>query len=133
MIRSFWLRGASATAIAASVLMAGSAYAQDTEVEEVVVTGSFIAGTPEDTALPVDVTTALELQKQGSPTVVQLVKALPAAAGSIGESNRFLGNAAGSATVNLRGFGSSRTLVLMNGRRTSFPAARRRTLTIRLA
>lgn len=117
MIRSFWLRGASATAIAAGVLMAGSAYAQDTEVEEVVVTGSFIAGTPEDTALPVDVTTALELQKQGSPTVVQLVKALPAAAGSIGESNRFLGNAAGSATVNLRGFGSSRTLVLMNGRR----------------
>lgn len=87
------------------------------EVEEVVVTGSLIAGTPEDAATPVDVTTAQELQRQGSPTVVQLVKALPAAAGSIGESNRFLGNNAGSATVNLRGFGSARTLVLMNSRR----------------
>jgi iron complex outermembrane receptor protein len=87
------------------------------EVSEIVVTGSFIAGTPEDAAMPVDVTTAQELQRQGSPTIVQLVKTLPAAAGSIGESNRFLGNNAGTATVNLRGFGSARTLVLMNGRR----------------
>src|SRR5689334_19223107 len=95
-----------------SPVAAQSAGARPTDVEEVVVTGSLIAGTPEDAALPVDVTTAAELQKQGSPTIVQLVKALPAAAGSIGESNRFLGNTAGSATVNLRGFGSNRTLVL---------------------
>jgi len=48
---------------------------------------------------------------------VQLIRSLPASAASIGESNRFLGLVAGSATVNLRGFGSARTLVLMNGRR----------------
>ncbi|MCC7268554.1 MAG: TonB-dependent receptor [Caulobacteraceae bacterium] len=87
------------------------------EVEEVVVTGSFIAGTPEDAALPVDVIGAQELVRQGSPTTVNLVKNIPSAQSSIGESNRFLGTAAGTATINLRGFGSTRTLVLMNGRR----------------
>src|SRR5262249_2917822 len=58
------------------------------------------------------------LQQQGSPSMVQLIKTLPATSGgAVGESNRFLGTAAGSATVNLRGFGAARTLVLMNGRR----------------
>src|SRR6188768_382111 len=119
MNRRSSLCGGSMLAVVFSLGLATTASAQNgpAELEEVVVTGSFIAGTPEDAALPVDVTTAAELQKQGSPSIVQLVKALPAAAGSIGESNRFLGNTAGSATVNLRGFGSNRTLVLMNGRR----------------
>jgi iron complex outermembrane receptor protein len=117
MLKAVQLCGASAFAVAASLACVPAYAQQAAEVEEVVVTGSFIAGTPEDAAMPVDVTTAQELQRQGSPTVVQLVKALPAAAGSIGESNRFLGNNAGTATVNLRGFGSARTLVLMNGRR----------------
>ncbi|HEY9217420.1 MAG TPA: TonB-dependent receptor plug domain-containing protein, partial [Phenylobacterium sp.] len=117
MLKGSYFCGGSALAVVLALGLTSAAAAQDNEVEAVVVTGSFIAGTPEDAALPVDVTTAEDLQKQGSPTVVQLVKALPAAAGSIGESNRFLGNAAGSASVNLRGFGSARTLVLMNGRR----------------
>jgi len=120
MHRSSWMAGASALALIGGLsLAAGPAFAQSkaNEVEEVVVTGSFIAGTPEDAALPVDVIAAEDLKKQGSPTVVQLIKSLPAAASSIGESNRFLGAVAGSATVNLRGFGSVRTLVLMNGRR----------------
>jgi iron complex outermembrane receptor protein len=40
--------------------------------------------------------------------------------GNIGESNRFLGTQAqGTATVNLRGLGLTRTLVLMNGQRLS--------------
>jgi iron complex outermembrane receptor protein len=120
MLKSRYFHGASLATVAVVLGVPQLAAAQEqatAEVEEVVVTGSFIAGTPEDAALPVDVTTAQELQRQGSPTVVQLVKALPAAAGSIGESNRFLGNNAGTATVNLRGFGSARTLVLMNGRR----------------
>lgn len=109
---------ASALAVAMALAGAGSASAQAAnEVEEVVVTGSFIAGTPEDAALPVDVIGSQELTRQGSPTTVNLVKTLPAAQSSIGESNRFLGTAAGSATINLRGFGSQRTLVLFNGRR----------------
>lgn len=107
------------------VTFAGGALAQTPSastrleaVEVIIVTGSYIRGTPEDTALPVDVVTAEDLESQGSPTLVQLIKTLPATSGgSVGESNRFLGNAAGSATVNLRGFGASRTMVLLNGRR----------------
>jgi iron complex outermembrane recepter protein len=127
MIRSRYFCGASAMAAAFALGLAGPAAAQaqqEAEVEEVVVTGSYIAGTPEDAVQNVDVIGAQELQKQGSPTTVNLVKNLPAAQSSIGESNRFLGTAAGAATVNLRGFGSSRTLVLFNSQRmANSPAA----------
>jgi iron complex outermembrane receptor protein len=134
MSKGIYLCGGSALAVAFAVGLAGSAYAQSAparaatpapaEVEEVVVTGSYIAGTSEEAAQPVDVIGAQDLQKQGSPTTVNLVKNLTVAQSSIGESNRFLGTAAGSATVNLRGFGSSRTLVLFNGQRmANSPAA----------
>lgn len=84
--------------------------------EEVIVTGSYIRGTPEDAALPVDVLSSEDLEAQGSPTVVQLVKTITASGSAIGESNRYTGGA-GTASINLRGFGAARTLVLMNGRR----------------
>lgn len=88
------------------------------ESQEIVVTGSFIRGTPEDAALPVDVISADEIQKQGSPTLVDLIKSLPSSAGVVGDSNQFgAGQTTGSGTVNLRGLGSQRTLVLLNGRR----------------
>lgn len=121
------VRGSSslriAIASALSMGMIATASAQDTpagerKVETVIVTGSYIRVTPEDSALPVDVVTADDLESQGSPTLVQLVKQFPATSGgSVGESNRYLGNSAGSASVNLRGFGAARTMVLLNGRR----------------
>ena len=88
---------------------------------EVVVTGSLIRGTPEDAALPVDVISAEELAKQGSPSAIDLLKNLPVSNGVIGEPNQFDSRAQGSegiASVNLRGLGPQRTLVLLNGRRT---------------
>ncbi len=111
----------SAMAVALAVGMAAPAAAQSqattpNEIEEVVVTGSFIAGTPEDAALPVDVLSAQDLEEQGSPTVVQLVKNVTSSQSALGESNRYNGGA-GTATINLRGFGAARTLTLMNGRR----------------
>jgi iron complex outermembrane receptor protein len=118
------LRLRLAIASSLGIAIASAASAQDApasggrNVETVIVTGSYIRTTPEDSALPVDVVTADDLEAQGSPTLVQLVKQLPATSGgSVGESNRYLGNAAGSASVNLRGFGAARTMVLMNGRR----------------
>jgi iron complex outermembrane receptor protein len=88
------------------------------EVSEVVVTGSYIAGTPTNSALPVDVLSTANLEKQGSPTPLQMVKTLTASTSGLGESNRYNGGA-GTASINLRGFGASRTLTLMNGRRLS--------------
>lgn len=92
---------------------------REAAIEEVIVTGSFIASTPEDAALPVDVITRETLQEQGSPDIVALISSIPAmSGGNIGQSNRFLGTAAqGTATVNLRGLGIQRTLPLLNGQR----------------
>ncbi|MGK0261236.1 MAG: iron complex outermembrane receptor protein, partial [Candidatus Azotimanducaceae bacterium] len=96
------------------------AFAQAAEIEEVVVTGSYIKGTPEDAELPVDVINRTDLEEIGSPSITELVRNLGVASGNIGETNQFqAGGQAneGVATVNLRGLGSARTLVLINGRR----------------
>lgn len=127
MLNSRYLAGASSLALLAVIGVGAPAYAQssaapsaqvDAQVEEVIVTGSFIAGTPEDAALPVNVIGADEVQKQGSPSTVDLIKSIPAVSGAIGESNQFAaGQTTGAGNVNLRGLGAERTLVLFNGRR----------------
>ncbi|MDB5423460.1 MAG: hypothetical protein JWQ29_876 [Phenylobacterium sp.] len=121
MLKSRYFCGGSVVAAVLSFGMAQGAGAAEAEkpgaqVSEVIITGSYIAGTPENAAQPVDVIGADELAKQGAPSVVQLVKTITAAQSSLGESNRYNGGA-GTASVNLRGLGSARTLVLMNGRR----------------
>ena len=119
MLKSRYLCGGSVMAVA--LALGGQAYAQQAStVEEVVVTGSFIRGTPEDAALPVDVIGADDLAKQGSPSTVELLKALPVSSGVLGDTNQFDPRAQGSegsGSVNLRGLGAQRTLVLINGHR----------------
>jgi len=121
MLKSRYFCGGSLLAVALAI-SATSAHAQQgpSTVEEVVVTGSFIAGTPEDAALPVDVIGAKELEARGSPTMVQFIKTIPSSGAVIGENNRF-GAGSGAATINLRSLNSAatgtRTLVLFNGRR----------------
>ncbi|MGE3866880.1 MAG: TonB-dependent receptor [Hyphomonadaceae bacterium] len=83
-------------------------------------TGSFIAGTPETAALPVDVIGVDELERRGNPSTVELMKNLSVSSGVQGDQNQYssaTSPVAGLATVNLRGLGSTRTLVLLNGRR----------------
>ncbi|MEO7690654.1 MAG: TonB-dependent receptor [Sphingomonas sp.] len=89
-------------------------------VPDIVVTGSLIKGTPEDAALPVDVISGEELARQGQPSTVELLKALPTSNGVLGDSNQFDSRSQGAegiATVNLRGLGPQRTLVLLNNKR----------------
>ena len=119
MLKSDCLRGASAVAILLGAgLTATSAFAQTGEIAEVIVTGSYIRGTPEDAALPVDVLSAQDLQKQGAPSMVDIVKSIPGVQSVLGETNQFASQATtGSGNINLRGLGAVRTLVLMNGRR----------------
>jgi iron complex outermembrane recepter protein len=108
----------------AAVLYAATVQAQEApqspeaeaDLETVVITGSYIRGTPEDSALLVDVVTAEDLEAQGSPSIVQFVKTVTAGQAALGEANRFVGGA-GTANINLRGLGAARTLVLMNNRR----------------
>jgi outer membrane receptor protein involved in Fe transport len=134
----FTLRGASGVAILAG--LAGlPAWSQQTPAgpqtaqvdqtapqadqeggERVVVTGSFIAGTPEDAALPVEVYTTEELEEQGAPTALEFAKSLTIAGGVTGEAYYFSGAAlTGSVNYNLRGLGADKTLTLLNGRRMS--------------
>jgi len=115
------LAGASLRAILTFVFGAGAALAASpaaAQDEEVVVTGSFIGGTPETAALPVQVITAQDLAEQGSPTITELIRDLSVSSGIDGNTNQFTSNGLeGLGNVNLRGLGPSRTLVLLNGHR----------------
>ena len=124
MSKARYFCGASAIAAVFALSAAGTAVAQTdqngNQVEEVVVTGSFIKGTPEDAALPVDVISQEDIEKQGSPSTVELIKSLSISSGVLGDTNQFdtrSQGSEGSGSINLRGLGSQRTLVLMNGRR----------------
>lgn len=88
--------------------------------KEIVVTGSLIRGSREDAPAPIDVIGAEELSRQGSPSAIDLLKNLPNSSGIIGDANQFDARAQGNegvASVNLRGLGPQRTLVLLNGKR----------------
>jgi iron complex outermembrane receptor protein len=110
--------------VAAAVMVLSSGHtlaAADAALEEVVVTGSKILRPSEAAALPLRVVTSEELLQQGAPTLLETIRALPEASGSIGNSNSSQpGKGQGleaSESINLRGLGADRNLVLLNGRR----------------
>ena len=91
------------------------------EEDTIVVTGSFIRGTAEDAAQPVDVFTSEELEVRGVSSPLEFIKDLPSVGSVLGDSNQFSTAAQGfqgNGSINLRGLGPQRTLVLFNGRRT---------------
>jgi iron complex outermembrane receptor protein len=109
MICGAALLGLSATQAAAQAPAAGG------EVSEIVVTGSRIP-TPNLTSVsPVTVITDQELKLQGTTNVESLLNNLPQVIAS--QSGNVSNGGTGIATVNLRGLGSARTLVLVDGRR----------------
>ena len=121
-MRGFFNRRATVGAVALALGGVWSLPAwAEAQMEEVVVTGSYIKGSAEDAALPIDVISREDLEDQGNPSVLEMVRNLSVTSGNIGETNQFdtrggQGNE-GVTTVNLRGMGSARTLVLINGRR----------------
>ena len=60
-----------------------SATAQESVLEEVLVTGSFIRGTPEDAALPVDVLNRSDLEDVGDPSLIDMVRNLGVSSGNL--------------------------------------------------
>lgn len=114
--------GATAQAQTADQAQAAAAPAAEEQADtEIVVTGSFIRGTREDAAVPVDVFTADDLNKQGISSPLEFIKQLPSVGASLGDTNQFSTAAQGfqgNGSLNLRGLGPTRTLVLFNGRRT---------------
>ena len=89
-----------------------------TQDEQVTVIGSLIKGTPIDSGSPISTFDAEEIAAQGNLNIVELIKMVPGSSGMDGEANQFGSNGAeGISNVNLRGLGTNRTLVLINGKR----------------
>ncbi|GGI84754.1 TonB-dependent receptor [Shewanella hanedai] len=94
-----------------------SAVAQEeAKVERIAVTGSRIQRSDMETASPVTVIDAASIRSEGFTSVDELLQAQTSMAGAaVGSSTN--NGADGVAQVDLRGMGSQRTLVLLNGRR----------------
>lgn len=111
----------------AAVGVAGTAFAQDATpaqtgqqpqtLQTVVVTGSHIRRVDLETSNPVTVVTAQQIQASGKLTLGDLVQQLPSVAGNATNPNVNNGGGTGASTVSLRGLGSSRTLILIDGHR----------------
>ncbi len=92
------------------------------EVEEVVVTGSYLRGSPLDAPSPVQVIDRSSIEAQGASQVWDVIRNMEINSGSISNEgadggNALLGNLSGTANVNLRNLGENSTLTLINGRR----------------
>jgi outer membrane receptor protein involved in Fe transport len=94
------------------------AYAQDAEIEQIVVTGSRIKMANLEGTSPVTQVTSADIQTQGVTRVEDLINQLPQAFAA--QNANVSNGATGTATVNLRGLGSARTLVLVDGRRMPY-------------
>ena len=112
------LMGSAATFLASSVLgLASPAVAQEDEaaMEQMIVTGSRIPRADLIANSPISVVQAEEIALAGNVTIERVLNQLPQfVPGASSQSNN---PGAGFATVDLRGLGNQRTLVLVNGRR----------------
>jgi iron complex outermembrane recepter protein len=84
-------------------------------ITEVVITGSRIATPSLESVSPITAVSAEEIKDQGITRVEDLLNSLPQVVADQGSGLSMAAN--GTATVNLRGLGPQRTLVLIDGRR----------------
>jgi iron complex outermembrane receptor protein len=117
----------SALACAISVAL-GAGFAQAQEVpeeaaqgEDIVVTGSRIKRDVTDASTPLAIISSEEIKLSGSPNIDKVLSDQPqfvqATNGGATANTVPAGSAAGASYVNLRGFGPTRSLTLVNGRR----------------
>lgn len=125
--RGAYQRSRLSAALFTAMVLPGVALAQDAEqptssgttnLDKVTVTGSRIARTGFVTPSPVTAITAEEIRATGAVNIGDLMTKLPALSPNytLGNSTRFIGTA-GLGLLDLRGMGTARTLVLVNGRR----------------
>lgn len=121
------LKGSAATVLA-SLVLAPAVAAQDqdsddsAELEEVLVTGSRLS-TNQNLVSPAPILTigSEEIDVRGTIRIEDLVNILPQAfSGQAGEVSN---GASGTSTLNLRGLGAIRTLVLIDGKRLPYGAS----------
>nr|WP_136162284.1 TonB-dependent receptor [Sphingomonas flavalba] len=97
-------------------LLAGPAFAQDqspADAQEIVVTGTLISNPNLARSAPVNVTTSDEIELKQSNVAEEILREIPGVVPSIGSA---VNNGNGGASfVNLRGLGSNRNIVLLDG------------------
>ena len=117
------LKGSAATLVIAMLAMPVATFAQTTtaaaaaaeEESTIVVTGSLIKNPNLVSSAPVTVTTAETIQLRGSNVAEEVLRDIPGVVPSIGSA---VNNGNGGASfVDLRGIGSTRNIVLLDGNR----------------
>jgi iron complex outermembrane receptor protein len=96
---------------------AAPAEQQAQNLDRIEVTGSRIRRVDAENASPVVTIDRAAIEKTGKLTIGDLVQELPNIAGAATNPNVNNGGGTGASTIDLRGLGSQRTLVLINGRR----------------
>ena len=92
--------------------------AAETEAQEVVVTGSRIARRDYVAQSPIVTANQEAIAQAGTPTIDAYLRQLPQFRPGSGDfSNNSAGGTVGQSTLNLRGLGAARNLVLLDGRR----------------
>jgi outer membrane receptor protein involved in Fe transport len=123
MIRNHTIRSAvrqalyvGAIATAAGYVPAALAQDADEALEEITVTGTRIARQDYSSASPISTVEAELFSQTGSPTIETVLNTLPQFVPAITSTSNNPSNG-GQANVSLRGLGTTRTLVLLDGRR----------------
>ena len=107
---------ASMALVAALCIACGVTSAQDHDFEQVIVTGSRIARPDFDSASPIVSVTRELFERTGSNTVETALNTLPQFVPAYTSTTNNPGNS-GQANVQLRGLGTTSTLVLIDGKR----------------
>lgn len=116
------LKAGAAPLVLGFAMISGAAYAQDAaadaapaEGDAIVVTGTRIAAPNQSSIAPITTVSSEEIALSGTTRVEDLLNSLPQVVAS--QTSTLANGATGTANVDLRGLGASRTLVLINGRR----------------
>lgn len=115
--------GKKIAAMLASALATSSALGQETAntddgaVEEITVTGSRVARSGFDTPTPITLVGREDIENTGYTNIDDVLLRLPQVTIGLGAQNSFANGEAGAAFINLRGLGTNRSLVVIDGRR----------------
>ena len=100
-------------------LLTPPVFAAEEEIEEIVVTGSFIKRSTADSPTPLSVVTRADIEDIGAVTISDVINTLTFNSGSANTTTAFTGGDAstGNTNINLRNLGPGSTLVLVDGKR----------------
>ncbi len=110
----------AAVGLSSLPVFAQSSEAGSDKLETIVVTGSRIRRVDIESASPVFSIDKADIEKSGKLTIGDLIQESPSIAGAATNPSVNNGGGSGASTVSIRGLGSQRTLLLVNGRRLAY-------------